>query len=141
MSGILNEVECTVGIQIGKAFLIINLCLWAHSPIDFCLEALVRVVLFCLCVHMCVFVWFNFVPSFESYALWHLKTCFILKLAFCIILITFALEKEMATHSSILTWRIPETEEPSGLPSWSCTVGYDWSDLAAAAAAITFYPL
>ena len=28
-----------------------------------------------------------------------------------------ALEKEMATHSSILAWRIPETEEPSGLPS------------------------
>ena len=28
-----------------------------------------------------------------------------------------ALEKEMATHSSILAWRIPETEEPGGLPS------------------------
>ena len=28
-----------------------------------------------------------------------------------------ALEKEMATHSNILAWRIPETEEPSGLPS------------------------
>ena len=28
-----------------------------------------------------------------------------------------ALEKEMATHSSILVWRIPGTEEPSGLPS------------------------
>ena len=28
-----------------------------------------------------------------------------------------ALEEEMATHSSILAWRIPETEEPSGLPS------------------------
>ena len=27
------------------------------------------------------------------------------------------LEKEMATHSSILVWRIPETEEPGGLPS------------------------
>ena len=26
-------------------------------------------------------------------------------------------EKEMATHSSILAWRIPWTEEPSGLPS------------------------
>ena len=25
------------------------------------------------------------------------------------------LEKEMATHSSILTWRIPRTEEPGGL--------------------------
>ena len=28
-----------------------------------------------------------------------------------------ALEKEMATHSSVLAWRIPETEEPSGLLS------------------------
>ena len=27
------------------------------------------------------------------------------------------LEKGMATHSSILAWRIPETEEPGGLPS------------------------
>ena len=29
----------------------------------------------------------------------------------------YALEKETATHSSILAWRIPGTEEPSGLPS------------------------
>ena len=28
-----------------------------------------------------------------------------------------SLEKEMATHSSILTWRIPWTEEPGGLQS------------------------
>ena len=28
-----------------------------------------------------------------------------------------ALEKEMATHSSVLAWRIPGTGEPSGLPS------------------------
>ena len=28
-----------------------------------------------------------------------------------------ALEKEMATHSSVLAWRIPETVEPGGLPS------------------------
>ena len=47
-----------------------------------------------------------------------------------------ALEKEMATHSSILAWRIPGTEEPSGLPSVvSHRVRHDWSDLAAAAAA------
>ncbi len=29
----------------------------------------------------------------------------------------FILEKEMATHSSILAWRIPWTEEPGGLQS------------------------
>ena len=40
-----------------------------------------------------------------------------------------ALEKEMATHSSILAWRIPGMEEPVGLHE----VGHDWSDLAAAA--------
>ena len=41
-----------------------------------------------------------------------------------------ALEKEMATHSSVLAWRIPGTAEPGGLPSmWSHRVGHDWSDL------------
>ena len=45
-----------------------------------------------------------------------------------------ALEKEMATHSSVLAWRIPGTEEPGGLPSQGLhRVGHDWSDLAAAA--------
>ena len=43
-----------------------------------------------------------------------------------------ALEKEMATHSSVLAWRIPGTEEPSGLLSMgSHRVGHNWSDLAA----------
>ena len=47
-----------------------------------------------------------------------------------------ALEKEMATHSSVLAWRIAGTGEPGGLPSMgSHRVGHDWSDLAAAAAA------
>ena len=41
----------------------------------------------------------------------------------------------MATHSSVLAWRIPGTEEPSGLLSMgSHRVGHDRSDLAAAAA-------
>ena len=39
-----------------------------------------------------------------------------------------ALEKEMATHSSVLVWRIPGTGEPGGLPSvGSHRVGHDWS--------------
>ena len=47
-----------------------------------------------------------------------------------------ALEKEMATHSSVLACRIPGTGEPGGLPSMgSHRVGHDWSDLAATAAA------
>ena len=45
-----------------------------------------------------------------------------------------ALEKEMATCSSVLAWRIPGTMEPGGLPSMgSHRVGHDWSDLTAAA--------
>ena len=37
-----------------------------------------------------------------------------------------ALEKEMATHSSVLAWRIPGTGEPGGLPSMgSHRVGHD----------------
>ena len=56
-----------------------------------------------------------------------------------------ALEKEIATHSSVPACRIPGTEEPGGLPSMgSHGVGHDRSDLAAAAAAaiqhvITFF--
>ena len=46
-----------------------------------------------------------------------------------------ALEKEMATHSNVLAWRIPGTGEPGGLPSMgSHRVRHDLSDLAAAAA-------
>ena len=44
-----------------------------------------------------------------------------------------ALEKEMATHSSVLAWRIPGTGKPGGpLSMGSQRVGHDWSDLAAA---------
>ena len=53
-----------------------------------------------------------------------------------------ALEKEMATHSGMLAWRIPGTEEPGGLPSMgSHRVGHDWNDLAAAAAGTIVYLL
>ena len=41
----------------------------------------------------------------------------------------------MATHSSVLAWRIPGMGEPGGLPSMgSHRVGHDRSDFAAAAA-------
>ena len=46
----------------------------------------------------------------------------------------------MATQSSVPAWRIPGTGEPGRLPSMgSHRVGYDWSDLAAAAAAAEQY--
>ena len=49
-----------------------------------------------------------------------------------------ALEKEMATHSGVLAWRISGMGEPGGLPSLGLhRVGHDWSDSAAAAAALS----
>ena len=48
----------------------------------------------------------------------------------------------MATHSSVLAWRIPGMAEPGGLPSLgSHRVGHGLSDLAAAVAAAYTYPL
>ena len=48
-----------------------------------------------------------------------------------------ALEKEMATHSSVLAGRIPGMGEPGGLLSMgSHRVEHNWSDLAAAAATV-----
>ena len=46
-------------------------------------------------------------------------------------LLWVGLEKELATHSRALAWRIPGTAEPGGLPSmgWN-RVRHDWSDLA-----------
>ena len=47
----------------------------------------------------------------------------------------------MATHSSVLAWRIPGTGEPGGLPSMgSHSIGHDSSDLAAAAAVVKNLP-
>ena len=44
------------------------------------------------------------------------------------------MQKEMATHFSVLAWRIPGMGEPDGLPSMgSHRVRHDWSNLAAAA--------
>ena len=52
-----------------------------------------------------------------------------------------ALEKEIATHSIILAWRIPGTGEPGGLLSMGLhRVGHDWSDAAAAAAVMFCIP-
>ena len=48
-----------------------------------------------------------------------------------------ALEKEMATHTSVLAWRIPGMGKPGGLPSMgSHRVRQDGSDLAAAVVAV-----
>ena len=50
------------------------------------------------------------------------------------------LEKAMASHSSVLAWRVPGTGVPGGLPSvGSHRVRHDWSDLAAAAAVWVYF--
>ena len=40
------------------------------------------------------------------------------------------LEQEMATHSSILAWKIPQTEEPGGLQSIGLQISWDTVELA-----------
>ena len=51
-----------------------------------------------------------------------------------VVIVVATLEREMATHSSVLACRVPGTGEPGGLPSLgSHRVGHDWSGLAAAA--------
>ena len=73
----------------------------------------------CVCVCVCVSVQFSdFIFTFHFHAL----------------------EKEVATHSSVLAWRIPGTGEPGGLLSMgSHRVRHDGSDLAAAAAGLREY--
>ena len=64
--------------------------------------------------------WLSRFSIFHTYIYWSMKV----------------LEKGLATHSSILAWRIPRTEESGGLQSIGLQrVGHDWSDLAAAAVA------
>ena len=71
-------------------------------------------------------VYFIFFISLSAIALCYFRHC-----------LRILVEKEMASHSSVLAWRIPGTGEPGGLPSMgSHRVGHDWSDLAAAAVRI-----
>ena len=76
---------------------------------------------------------------------WHCFHCFPIYFPWSVNDFTFifhfhAVEKEMATYSSILAWRIPGMGEPGGLPSMgSHRIWHDWSDLAVAAAYINFY--
>ena len=76
-----------------------------------------------------------FCPYFSlGYMCFKIFSCSVICLFIYLIVSFEALEKEMATHSSVLAWRIPGTGEPGGLPSMgSHRVGHDWSDLALAA--------
>ena len=54
-------------------------------------------------------------------------------------LLSCTAEGKMATHSSVVAWRIPGTGDPGGLLSMvSHRVGHDWSNLAAAAVILVF---
>ena len=109
----------------------------------FCFSFVVIGVCVCVCVCVCactyvwicllVFLWFYF--SFSVFYPFSSNSKVLWLPDFTFTFQFHALEKEMATHSSVLTWRIPGTEVPSGLLSMgSHRVGHDWSDLAAAAA-------
>ena len=85
--------------------------------------------------YLCLFClfWFIYYPSFLPYSYFsYIPQCFVF-LAVCpLAIVTMpqpsaaaVLEKEMATHSSVLAWRIPGMEEPGGLPSMgSHSVGH-----------------
>ena len=91
--------------------------------------------------HLNIFIYFQFVSSttLDQPPIYTFVICLVLLSDFTFTFHFPALEKEMATHSSVLAWRIPGTGEPGGLPSMGLhKVGHDWSDLAAAAAAEVF---
>ena len=69
--------------------------------------------------------------SYQETLLIHLCTSSTLQHCVCTQNENMWIEKGTATHSSILTWRIPWTEEPGGLQSIGLQkVGHDWSNLA-----------
>ena len=77
---------------------------------------------------------FVFIQPVQVFWLEHLTHLCLRLLSICMYI--NALEKEMATHSSVLAWRIPGMGEPGGLPSMGLhRVRHNWSDLAAVAAA------
>ena len=74
-----------------------------------------------------------YLAYYKKLLLWTLGCMYPFKLVFLFSLDTYPgmVEKEMATHSSILAWRIPWIEEPGGPQSiGSQRVRHDWSDLA-----------
>ena len=87
------------------------------------------VIYFSLSLSLSVCVSLSFLLSFSScLSIYPFSAFFSDDWRFFSVLFWFLLEKEMATHSSVLAWRIPWTEEPGGLQSMgSQRVGYDWA--------------
>ena len=79
--------------------------------------------------------YYEWTKNHSRISLANFPSCYIAQTCIICPFLKQSLEKEMATHSSVLAWRIPAMGEPGGLPSMgSHRVGRDWSDLAAAAA-------
>ena len=78
------------------------------------------------CEHLKVFVFF---PNYSQILCTHVHTH--TRAIKVVIYLEDSLEEGMATHSSILVWRIPWTEEPGGLQFMKLQrAGHDWSDSA-----------
>ena len=105
-------------------------CMYSHLPCHsawppklYVIVLYVRLIMFPLWLAIVILFYFLF-----GYWLWKLIRIF----HYC--------DYEMATHSSVLAWRIPGMGEPGGLPSLgSQRVRHDWSNLAAAAESMNFY--
>ena len=89
--------------------------IWGFSLILFLLMMCLSYVSFALILIRVNCIWYKCLPAMRETWVWSLGR-------------EDPLEKEMATHSSILAWRIPWTEEPGGLQSTGLQrVGHDWA--------------
>ena len=98
-----------------------------RAPRDFCLLEMVWILLWVMGLH-------RYIPDFPGGTSGKEHTCLCRRYkrrGFDPWVRKIPLEEGMATHTSILAWRIPWTEEPGGLQSMGLQrVGHDWSDLA-----------
>ena len=98
--------------RVGQDLMTEQMCVYMYNVCE--------CVYICICMHVCVCV----CVCVDMYILYYACVC----ITYIYVMFTFtfhfhALEKEMATHSSILAWRIPGTGEPGGLPSMGSQSG------------------
>ena len=109
---------------------------WYYSLILFyCIVSFLNVdtAMWTSCMYICIPSFLDFLTIYITTEYWAgfpvLYNRFFLLIHF-IHRISGVLEKEMATHSSVLAWRIPWTEKPGRLQSMgSHRVGHNWSNL------------
>ena len=122
-----------------------HLCLFSHLHLHLLPHLRLQLCIYIsisLNIHICVYFYF-YVPKYSCLenpmdgGAWWAAVHGVAKSQTWLSDFTFtfhlhALEKEMATHSSVLAWRIPGTGEPGGLPSMgSRRVGHNWNFLKA----------